>query len=74
MDPNFYDEVFLGIFAGFLFEFDHVKQCVYFLLQEGTSLMWLACESGQTNTVNVLLDSGADANLQSVSIFTLRSQ
>ena len=38
-----------------------------FILQEGKSLMWLACNSGQTNIVTVLLDSGADVNLQNVS-------
>ena len=48
--------------------FDCIKQRVHFLLQEGTSLMWLACESGQTNIVTVLLDNGADVNLQNVNI------
>ena len=45
-----------------------------FVLQKGISLMWWACKSGQTNVVNVLLDSEADVNLQIVSIFTLHSQ
>ena len=38
-----------------------------FVLQEGISLIWLACNSGQTNIVTILLDSGADVNLENVS-------
>ena len=41
--------------------------CVHFVLQNGRSLMWLACFHGQTNTVTVLLESGTDVNLQIVS-------
>ena len=50
------------------------KQCVHFLLQKGFSLMWWACYCGQANVVTLLLDSGADVNLPTVSKFTVRPQ
>ena len=76
VDPNFYDEVFLEHFCWIIVqEFDCIKQCVHFRLQNGRSLVWWACNSGQTSIVAVVLDSGADANLQNyVREFTLRLQ
>ena len=77
MDPNFYDEVFLEHSCWIVVEDPAsglYKQCVHFLLQKGRSLMWRTCYSGLTSVVTLLLDSGADVNLENVSKFTLHPQ
>ena len=45
-----------------------------FSLQEGASLMWWACYHNETNLVLLLLDSGANVDLPTVSKFTVHLQ